>query len=127
MIGADDFASFYDPDEFGGVVTIQEPGKPDRDVAGIFGAPQARGGVFRGGIDPGTAQVRVRPEQVQFQMSNADLPQPYHGVPVSVSGEAYVIAEVSPIGRFRSLVTMTPAGVRESKPAGELGKWAVSK
>ena len=125
MIGDDDFASFYDPDEFGDVVTIQESGKAPRTVAGIFGAPKARGGVYRAGIDPGAAQVRAAPDQVQFQMANPDVPRPYQGVEVTVKGRTYIIADVEPLGRARSLVTMTPAGTRVGAPSEGLGKWAV--
>lgn len=125
MIGEDDFESFYDPDEFGGVVTVHEVGKEPRDVAGIFGAPAARGGVYRAGIDPGAAQVRATPDQVQFQMANGSVPRPFLSVRVMVKGKAYVIADVEPIGRFRSLVTMTPDGSRAGADSGELGKWAV--
>ncbi|RXU06995.1 MULTISPECIES: hypothetical protein [Pseudomonas syringae group] len=125
MIGDDDFESFYDPDEFGGVVTVHEQGKAPRDVPGIFGKPVARGGVFRAGIDPGAAQVRAAPDQLQFQMANSSVPKPFLSVKVVANGKAYLIADVEPLGRFRSLVTMTPDGGRAGSDSGELGKWAV--
>lgn len=125
MIGADDLADFFDPDEFGTVIVMTEPGQPPRDVAGIIGTPLARGSIFRAGIDPGAAQVRVLPDQVQVQVANKDVPRPYQGVKVEVSGRSYIIAETAPIGRLRTLLTMTPDGQRPV-PTSELGKWAVS-
>ncbi|MCF4980747.1 hypothetical protein GIW56_22910 [Pseudomonas gessardii] len=125
MIGADDLADFFDADEFGTVIVVTEQDKPPRDVPGIIGTPLARGSIFRAGIDPGAAQVRVLPDQVQVQVANKDVPRPHQGVKVLVSGRHYVIAETAPIGRLRTLLTMTPDGQR-TPPTSELGKWAVS-
>ena len=125
MIGADDFASFFDPDEFGCTAHIVEAGGVRRPVDGIVGAPAARGGVYRAGIDPGAAQVRAAPNQVQLQIPASETPRPWMGVKVIIDQVTYSIADVSPLGRLRSLLTLTPDG-KSAGSAQEQSKWRLS-
>lgn len=125
MIGADDFASFFDPDEFGCAAYIVEAGGARRPVDGIVGAPAVRGGLYRSGIDPGSAQVRVAPNQVQLQIPASETPRPWSGVKVIIDEVTYSIADVSPLGRLRSLLTLTPDGKGTGSAQGQ-GKWRLS-
>lgn len=125
MIGDDDFATFFDPDEFGCTVQLIEPGRPPRDVDGMFGKPETSGGVYRAGVDPNASTVRAAPKQRHLQLPRGEVPADWHATKVVADGATYSIADVAPLGRLRSLLTLTPFGDRTAAP-GERGKWQVS-
>jgi hypothetical protein len=125
VIGDDDFAAFYDPDEFGAIVQLIEQGQAARDVAGMFGKPDASGGIYRGGIDPGAANVRGKPLQDHFQIANRELPANWKAAKVVSKGVEYSIVAAEPLGRIRTLLTLVPYGDREATPA-ERGTWRAS-
>ncbi|MHC8341748.1 head-tail joining protein [Pseudomonas sp. RT6P73] len=125
MIGDDDFATFFDPDEFGCTVQLIEPDRPPRDVDGMFGKPETSGGIYRAGTDPGAAQIRATPNQRHLQLPRGEVPEAWRATKVVTDGVTYSIADVAPLGRLRSLLTLTPFGDRAAAP-GERGKWQVS-
>ena len=125
MIGDDDFATFFDPDEFGCTVQMIEPGRPPRDVDGMFGKPETSGGVYRAGVDPSASQVRAAPKQRHLQLPRREVPEAWKTTKVVAEGLEYSIVDVEPLGRVRSLLTLTPFGDRAAAP-GERGKWQVS-
>jgi len=125
MIGDDDFATFFDPEEFGELAQFIDPGVEPRDVAGIRGAPSKSGGIYRGGIDPGAANVRAVPLQEHFQISNRELPPKWKETKVIFRGAQWSIVNVEPLGRVRTLLTLVPFGDRAAPP-GERGTWRAS-
>ena len=125
MIGADDFATFFDPDEFGCTVRLIEPGRPPRDVDGMFGKPETSGGIYRAGVDPNASTVRAAPKQRHLQLPRSEVPADWQSTKVVADDVTYSIADVAPLGRLRSLLTLTPFGDRTAAP-GERGKWQVS-
>ena len=125
MIGDDDFASFFDPGEFGCTVQLLEPGRGPRSVDGMFGKPETSGGLFRAGLDPGAAQVRATPKQRHLQLPRGEVPAEWSTTKVVADGAIYSIADIAPLGRVRSLLTLVPVGDRSAAP-GERGKWQVS-
>lgn len=122
MIGADDLADLYDPDEFGCIAQVIEEGLAARDVKGMLGVPAKSGRLYRSGIDPNAANMRVKPNQRHLQIALPDLPASVPGTKVIVEGVAYSIGNVEPLGRLRVLLTLVPFGVRAA-PAGDRGKW----
>ena len=125
MIGADDLSDFFDPDEFGVIAEIVEPGWPAREVRGIEGAPSGSGRLSRPGVEQGASSLRVRPDQAQLQLASQDAPRDWRKAKLSIAGIEYSIVAVEPLGRLRSLLTLIPYGDR-SAPAGERGKWQAS-
>lgn len=125
MIGADDFSSFYDPDEFGCTALLFEPGYAARSVNGMLGAPSESGRLYRSGIDPSASSLRVRPDQVKLQLPRGEVPANWKLTKVALDGVEYSIANVEPLGRLRSLLTLVPYGDRAVQPA-ERGKWQAS-
>ena len=125
MIGDDDFASFFDPDEFGCTVQLIEPGREPRKVDGMYGKPGATGALYRAGIDPGAAQVKVKPLKEHLQLGNRDVPINWKITKVVADGVEYSITDVEPVGRVRSVLTLIPFGDREAQPV-ERGKWRAS-
>jgi hypothetical protein len=125
VIGDDDFATFFDPSEFGCTVQLIEPGRAPRDVDGMFGKPETSGGVYRAGVDPSAAMVRGTPKQRHLQLPRGEVPEAWKATKVVADGATYSIADVEPLGRLRSLLTLTPYGDRAAAP-GERGKWQVS-
>lgn len=125
MIGADDLADLYDPDEFGCRAQLIEEGHAAREVVGMLGAPAKSGRLYRSGIDPNAANVRVKPNQLHLQIALADLPATVVGTKVVVAGLAYSIGNTEPLGRLRVLLTLVPFGDRNA-PAGDRGKWQAS-
>lgn len=125
MIGDDDFSSFFDPDEFGCVVQLIEPGQEPRNVAGMFGKPGATGALYRTGIDPGAAQMKVRPLKEHLQLPTREVPISWKATRVVSDGVTYSITDVEPLGRVRSVLTLIPFGDRDAQPA-ERGKWRAS-
>lgn len=125
MIGADDFGTFFDPDEFGTTVTLIEPGKPARSVNGRLGAPEQSGRLYRSGVDPSASSLRVRTDQVKLQLPRGEVPDNWKLTKVvTVEGE-HSIAIVEPLGQLRALLTLVPYGDRAAQPA-ERGKWQAS-
>ena len=125
MIGDDDFASFFDPDEFGVRVRLIEPGRDAREVDGMLGKPETSGGVYRAGVDPNASTVRAAPKQRHLQLPRGEVPADWQATKVVADDVTYSIADVAPLGRLRSLLTLTPFGDRTAAP-GERGKWQVS-
>lgn len=125
MIGEDDFSTFFDPDDFGSIVQLIEQGQAARNVAGMFGNPAASGGMYRGGVDPGTANVRAKPLQEHFQLANREVPASWKTAKVVSNGTEYSIVAAEPLGRLRTLLTLVPYGDRNAAPA-EQGKWRAS-
>lgn len=125
MIGADDLVDFFDPDEFGTTAQLLVPGQPARQVSALEGAPGASGRLYRSGVDPNASSLRVKPAQVKLQLARGDVPADYQLAKVVLEGAEYSIANVEPLGRLRSLLTLIPYGDR-SAPAGERGKWQAS-
>lgn len=125
MIGDDDFATFFDPDEFGCTVQLIEPGQKARDVDGMFGKPDGSGGIYRSGIDPNTAQTRGTPKQRHLQLPRGEVPADWSRTKVVADGLQYSIGDVEPLGRLRSLLTLVPYGDRDAPP-GDRVKWRAS-
>lgn len=121
MIGEDDLAAFFDPDEFGLRLVLIEGGKPAREVLGMKNPRDRSGPLYRSGIDPNAANLRVRPDQVKVQVATSDVPALYRAQRIELEGATWSIANVEPLGRIRSLMTLVPHGARESKP--ERGTW----
>ncbi|MEN1515623.1 hypothetical protein, partial [Pseudomonas aeruginosa] len=61
MIGEDDLEAMFDPDEFGLRLVLIEAGKPAREVLGMQNPRDRSGPLYRSGIDPNAANLRVRP------------------------------------------------------------------
>lgn len=125
MIGDDDFATFFDPDDFGCRVQLIEPGREPRSVAGMYGKPGATGALYRAGIDPGAAQAKVKPLKQHLQLSNREVPVNWKATKVVADGAEYSITDVEPVGRVRSVLTLIPFGDRDAQPA-ERGTWRAS-
>lgn len=125
MIGDDDFESFFDPDEFGCTVQLIEPGKAPRDVDGMFGKPGASGALYRTGIDPGAAQMKVKPLKEHLQLPTREVPVNWKTARVVSDGVSYSITDVEPLGRVRSVLTLIPFGDRDAQPV-ERNKWRAS-
>lgn len=125
MIGADDLADFFDPDEFGCTAQLIEPGKAPVAVVGMFGKPEKSGGLYRGGIDPGAAQIRGKGIQEHLQLATSQVPAAWKTAKVVSGGIEYSITAVEPLGRVRSVLTLIPYGDRAVAPA-ERGKWQAS-
>lgn len=125
MIGEDDLADFFDPEEFGQWLTVLEPGHPVRRVLCLEAEPQKSGKVYRSGSDPSAATLRGTPAQTKVQVANGDMPAVTQGVRVQLGGRDYAIAHVEPRGRLLHLLTLVPFGsVAEDPP--ERGKWRAS-
>ncbi|OEC32872.1 hypothetical protein SAMN05216600_12822 [Pseudomonas cuatrocienegasensis] len=125
MIGDDDFDSFFDPEEFGCTVQLIEPGREARAVNGMWGEPQKSGRLYRSGVDPNAANVRVKPNQASLQLPRDEVPLNWKATKVVTDDAEYSIAAAEPLGRLRTLLTLVPYGNRAA-PAGERGKWQAS-
>lgn len=121
MIGEDDLEAFFDPDEFGLRLVLVEDSKPAREVLGMQNPRERSGPLYRSGIDPNAANLRVRPDQVKVQIATRDVPALYRAQRIELDGASWSIANVEPLGRLRSLMTLVPHGARKSKP--ERGTW----
>ncbi|HHK4358941.1 TPA: hypothetical protein ACQTXQ_005746 [Pseudomonas aeruginosa] len=121
MIGEDDLEAMFDPDEFGLRLVLIVDGQAPREILGMQNPRDRSGPLYRSGIDPNAANLRVRPDQVKVQVSARDVPELYRAQRLEIDGVAWSIANVEPLGRIRSLMTLVPYGARESKP--ERGKW----
>ena len=121
MIGEDDLEAFFDPDEFGLRLVLIEDGKPAREVLGMQNPRDRSGPLYRSGIDPNAANLRVRPDQVKVQVATRDVPELYRAQRIELDGAAWSIANVEPLGRIRPQMTLVPYGARQSKP--ERGTW----
>lgn len=125
MIGDDDFDSFFDPEEFGCTVQLIEPGLEARSVNGMWGAPAKSGRLYRSGVDPNAANLRVKANQVSLQLPREEVPLNWKTTKVVTDDAEYSIAAAEPLGRLRTLLTLVPYGNRAA-PAGERGKWQAS-
>lgn len=121
MIGEDDLEAMFDPDEFGLRLVLIVDGQAPREILGMQNPRDRSGPLYRSGIDPNAANLRVRPDQVKVQVATRDVPELYRAQRLEIDGVAWSIANVEPLGRIRSLMTLVPYGARESKP--ERGKW----
>lgn len=125
MIGDDDFASFFNPDEFGVRVRLIEPGRDARDVDGMLGKPETTGRVYRAGVDPGAAKTNSRLDRKFLQLPRGETPVEKVGTKVVIDRHEYAVTDIEPLGRVRSLLTLIPWGDREEQPV-ERGKWRAS-
>lgn len=125
MIGDDDFASFFDPDEFGVRVRVIEPGRDPRDVDGMLGKPEVSGRIYRAGVDPGAAKTSAKLSRKYLQLPRAETPAGPVGTKVVIDRVEYAVTDIEPLGRVRSLLTLIPWAERENQPA-ERGKWRAS-
>ena len=121
MIGEDDLEAFFDPDEFGLRLVLIVDGQAPREILGMQNPRDRSGPLYRSGIDPNAANLRVRPDQVKVQVATRDVPELYRAQRIELDGAAWSIANVEPLGRIRSLMTLVPYGARQSKP--ERGTW----
>jgi hypothetical protein len=116
MIGADDLADFYDPEEFGcEVLIVGSGGGQPAKVLGMWGEPAAFGLMLRQGTNVGAAQIRAKANQRMLQVSNEDVPVDWHLAKVIESDREFSIAEVTPHGRLRSLMVLVPYGDRQAR------------
>lgn len=115
MIGADDLADFFDPEEFGCEVLIVGGGGQAVRVLGMWGDPAAFGVMLRQGTNVGAAQIRAKANQRVLQVSNEDVPDDWHLAKVVESDREFSITDVSPHGRLRSLMVLVPYGDREAR------------
>lgn len=83
------------------------------------------GKVYRSGSDPGAANLRVRPNQIKFQVALCDLPDEWQRTKVLLRRREYSIANTEPLGRLRMLLTLVPFGTQDDQPE-ERGKWRAS-
>lgn len=122
MIGADDLASFFDPEEFGCEVLIVGPAGSCK-VNGMWGDPAAFGRLQRPGVPNGAAQVEVRMAEKVLQLPNEDVPQDWSQCRVVDGGVEFSITRVAPHGRLRSLLTVVPYGDRKARAEEVGGGW----
>jgi hypothetical protein len=115
MIGDDDLASFFDPEEFGCRVVIIGGGGVPADVLGMWGDPAAFGRIQRPDVAKGAAQLRVRADVKVLQVPNEDVPADWSVAKVVDAGVEFAITEVAPHGRLRSLLTLVPYGDRADR------------
>ncbi|WP_248769649.1 hypothetical protein [Pseudomonas sp. MWU12-2345] len=116
MIGDDDLASFFDPEEFGCTVKLVEDGRDDRDVNGMWGVPIGIGRMQRASALRSAAQLRASPDERLLQLPNADAPADRTAVKViDEEGNAYSITEIVPHGRLQKLLTLIPHGSRKAR------------
>lgn len=114
MVGDDDLASFFDPEEFGCRVLIIDAGD-SRYVLGMWGDPAAFGRMQRPGTDKGAAQLRIQPNQKVLQLPNEDVPVAWSSAMVIEGDAQFSIVSVEPHGRLRSLLTLVPYGDRAAR------------
>lgn len=114
MIGADDLASFFDPEEFGCRVLIIT-GAGQVEALGMWGDPAAFGRLQRPGVEKGASQLRVRPNLKVLQLPNEDVPADWSTAKVLEGDAAFAITDVAPYGRLRSLLTLVPWGDRAAR------------
>lgn len=125
MIGADDLADLYDPDEFGCELQLVEQGQQARPCRGMWSQPAKGGRLYRTGIDPNGANLRTRADQRHLQIANADMPASWKPpTKVVADGAEWSITAAEPLGRLRTLLTLVPWGDRDA-PAGDRS-WQVS-
>ena len=91
----------------------------------MYGKPGATGALYRAGIDPGAAQVKVKPLKEHLQLPTREVPANWKTTKVVADGAEYSITDVEPVGRVRSVLTLIPFGDRDAQPA-ERGKWRAS-
>lgn len=125
MIGEDDLEDLFDPDEFGVEATLLEVGQPARPLRGTLGAPRASGGLYRSGMDPNAAQLRVKPSQQILTVAASRVPAGWKLAKVVLRGVEHSIAAIEPVGRIRTALVLVPYGDRGADP-GERGKWQAS-
>ena len=122
MIGDDDLASFFDPEEFGCEVLIVGPVGSCK-VNGMWGDPAAFGRLQRPGVPNNAAQVEVRMAEQVLQLPNEDVPQDWTQCRVVDGGVEFSITRVAPHGRLRSLLTLVPCGDRKGRAQEVSGGW----
>lgn len=122
MIGDDDLASFFDPEEFGCKVLIVGPAGT-RSVCGMWGDPAAFGRLQRPGVPNGAAHAQVRMAEKVLQLPNEDVPQDWAQCRVVDDGVEFSITHVAPHGRLRSLLTIVPFGDRKARSGEVAGGW----
>lgn len=126
MIGDDDVATFFDPDEFGVEVTIIEPGLEPREVAGMWGDP-ASPETLRRLNSNGAGGLSVGPGSSALQLFNRDAPAQRRTAMIVVDGVQYSIAAHKPLGRLRTLFTLVAYGDRTARQDQTDGRWLSPK
>lgn len=115
MIGDDDWASFYDPDEFGCELQLVLGGDV-REVPGMLGAPREPDQLRTGNRNQGG--VRAKPGEIIAQVPRSELPSDWAKRQVFLDGKIYTAVEAIPIGRIRVGLVLIPYSERE-KTHGE--------
>lgn len=107
MIGDDDWATFFDPDEFGVEVVLHAPGvPPSPPFGGMWSRPPGRETVRRPG--PKGTGLRVAPDERRLQIPSRDLPDDWRETRVEVDGVSYAIGDLADLGRLRVELILTP-------------------
>jgi hypothetical protein len=128
MIGDDDLASFFDPEEFGCTVVLIEHGRAPRSVSGMWGAPVADGRIQRANNVKAAAQVKARPDQRFLQLPNDDVPADLPSTKLVADDAEYSIVDDEPLGRLRTLLTLVPYGDRKARASdGKSHGWLPTK
>lgn len=128
MIGADDIASFFDPEEFGcRVLIITDDGQVE--ALGMWGDPAAFGRLQRPSVDKGAAQISVRAAEQVLQLPNEDVPADWSSARIVVEpGAEWACVKVVPHGRLRSLLTLVPYADRGARAKeGKSSAWLPSQ
>lgn len=127
MIGADDLASFFDPEEFGCRVLIIT-GAGQVEALGMWGDPAAFGRLQRPSVDKGAAQISVRAAEQVLQLPNEDVPRDWQSARIVEGGVEWACVKVAPCGRLRSLLTLVPYADRGARAKeGKSSAWLPSQ
>lgn len=111
MIGDDDWASFYDPDEFGCEVALVG----DADTLELLGrelAPPELDRLRQG--ERAQAGVRAKPGERVVEIPAKDLPADWPDRRVDVPSGSYTAVDVQTIGRLRVGLILVPYETRET-------------
>ena len=124
MIGMDDRAALFDPDEFGVEVAIEEPGNPARVVCGMWSAPAGADTLHRANTGATSGGVRVAASVSHLQLFNEDVPRDWRNACVIAGDKRYSITALEPVGRLRTACTLTDWGDRQqAAQGGKRGEW----
>lgn len=115
MIGADDFETFFDDDEFGCTVQVLEPSRAARSASGMWGEPVGFGRLQLAGNNSASANIQAQPDMRKLQLPNDEVPENWKLTKIVADDAEYSIAHVAPLGRLRSLLTLVPYGDRVAR------------
>lgn len=116
MIGDDDWASFFDPDEFGCELRMVLGGDV-LEVPAMLGAPPELDRMRTGNKVQGG--VRAKPGELIAQVPRSELPADWPDRQVHLDGKSYTAVEALPIGRIRVGLVLVPYSEREKQH----GRW----